>query len=64
MLHPTDRLYPGQDTATSGPWTLSRDGKAILTGTERECWTWIRSHTAYSVAHAIQHEGYRIGAAQ
>jgi hypothetical protein len=60
--HPTDKLYPYQPAEEAGPWVLSRDGVGILTGTERECWTWIHSHTPHSVSHALQHEGYTIRA--
>ena len=59
-IHPTDRLYPYQEPSASGPWRLCRDGREIITGTEHECWTWIHSHTSFSVSHALHHEGYSI----
>ena len=58
--HPINRLYPYQNTREDGPYLLLRDGKEILTGTEGECWTWIHSHTPFSVDHALRYEGYSI----
>jgi hypothetical protein len=60
VKHPTDKLFPGQDPSTSGPWTLYRDGVEILRGTERECWQYIHSHHSFSVEHACKYEGYTI----
>ena len=60
MRHPTDRLYPYQDPTTSGPWTLYRDWKEVIVGTECELWQWIHSHTPFSVDHALRYEGYSI----
>ena len=60
MNHPTDKLHRNQNPETSGPWTLYRDGKEILTGTERECWVYIHRMHCYSVDHACKWEGYSI----
>lgn len=60
MPHPTDKLYPYQAPATSGPWILKRDGVEIITGTEQDCWTWLHSHCSCSVDWALKYEGYSI----
>ena len=41
-------------------YILKRDGKAIIIGTESECWTWILRHTPFSTAWAVRHEGYSV----
>lgn len=45
---------------TTTPYTLYRDGKETLTGTERECFQYILNHHSYSVDHALKYEGYSL----
>lgn len=47
-------------TSPTGTYRLTRDGREVIIGTEQEIYTWIHSHHAYSVDHALQHEGYAI----
>lgn len=46
--------------AAGGPFQLRRDGALVFTGTEQECWAWIHRQHSYSVAHALQFEGYTL----
>lgn len=45
---------------TTHPFTLYRDGKEIMTGTERECFQYILNHHSFSVQHAFRYEGYSL----
>lgn len=42
------------------PYRLTRDGKELLVGTERECWVYIHRMEPCSVSHALKFEGYAI----
>lgn len=41
-------------------FTLYRDGKKVLSGTERDCWKYIHDNHSFSVWHALAWEGYSI----
>jgi hypothetical protein len=41
-------------------FVLSRDGTIIMTASEIMCWQYIHRNHPYSVAHALQYEGYAI----
>lgn len=50
----------GYEKSETGKYVLTRDGRAILVGTEQECWAYIHERHCYSVDHAIRWEGYSI----
>ncbi len=50
----------GYEDSPVGRYTLRRDGKDVMSGTEGEVWKWIQSNHCYSVSHAVRHEGYSI----
>ena len=41
-------------------YTLTHDGKPVLTGTYFECLHYIHTHHSYSLAWAIKWEGYNM----
>lgn len=41
-------------------YTLTRDGKPLMIGTEAECWNYLHATHACSVSHALRWEGYKL----
>lgn len=41
-------------------FTLYRDGKKVLAGTEKDCWNYLHRAHGFSVWHALRWEGYSI----
>lgn len=53
------QMYPYGQSA-SGQYSLKRDGREIMRGTEEEIWRWMHSNLGYSIDHALTYEGYSI----